>query len=1444
MTNSSSQEMTRLIEAWKSTESKMERKVTQMLESNIPAKTRSAITNLQSRWNFFEVGITDLLQRKNDDILAADGAIDVLIYLSLKKRFDKKYTDYETGTYADDSLGILLLAGDPRYSKQIDNDLRDIVCRYYRQYIAHKLDTVGVADEALGAKKDILKTESGLIEVLTGNKSHEEKIASIKELIESDPVVAIRLIATIQKNLSVTRHKGALATALMQSNLPTLLQTMYPERAQTQGSPEPINEIFLENLGDVIREFKCLRLSVEKQLQFLLWCVSHLEPSSKKYPRPALSFAFVLDPSIQTIWKNWGEEKVNTDQMLKQFRQMHERLVRKREAGQAIAKQQAESLVIENIVSGVENTDISYDLLYAIGEKRVAINEAVVEARFDYNEWQARGYRQPRGNKYNPYAIHGFATFAGAGYVHELAGVSPEELPGFPQSKDYEILDRGLFRSGKRNITYEEAKSIANYFKSDAGMWLRTVFEVFASTGNIGTSSRLVFESQQPNKLNEASKQVVTKLQERLSYCISLIDTHSNDFGQLPEEVRIFLETNLKVEEFRAYIDLLDNALQSSWDEFAKKYRINDSILRVSQDGINLGVIFRPVIARNNEVGGLDIFQEQVTKALIIDDIVKIDPATESIRLTGAVSPSKVDRATLRTIASRADLPNVAGQVPQNIDIPLGKTSVMTGPTGAGKTHYLTLCANLALVEKSMPPYCEEVILPDGGIEVMWMPTPSTATEASLWGNQCETMSQFLTNVAKSNKRHQLLFIDELGRGTDAEQAQSIIHAWLTTVQDICKRQDKVLTVVYTTHDADMLVTANEIVKKGSAQPLEIDPRQFTPSQEIVPGLSESYGFYTLERAGMPAEIIDLIKSWLDCEAMGILPQKPELSLDLEKLGGQKYEGVATAETLVELGFEEGIDKSDILSFLASYFGEDISKKVLLNYKRIFFRKAMQSKEANQEDKDLIDKLLQKEKENSQMFRSITSFFSRFANIAYTLSEDGYISMEDINLMTEFCSDDEKLKYISEMFHDFSLDSEYSKIQTLLTLPEKIAQHKQRLIEEARSKTVVALVAQILNLPFTNGKPNITPDVSEWCKNIINTRGSDTRLDSFAHSNAQEVAAIKDLVAEHGQNNLTFTVESLRDFISQEDLANVVGSVDRVQFPLLSAGFISRFNGDSSKPNGVSGFNTQYTGLRELMGSNSFHVSHGINLATFAYMKEEAIKRNASIVPYIPVEIAMGPVDKSQSDPRYVFLEGENTGGKTSGAQNVGQILVLEHVFGRAPAMYTFAESVKRVVAYLNPAIGEEKEGLSSFENLAHVMRKLIAEIAANEGSFVIIDEPWMGAGQKTERVGMALMAFLMDKLKASGGIFPTHAHSAVELARQVGTTTPTRIAISGFIQGEVNGKAPASQPEKALRRVMSEYKIESSIIDAMIGVVEELGGLAGATHAALRQYEEALIPQ
>ena len=210
--------------------------------------------------------------------------------------------------------------------------------------------------------------------------------------------------------------------------------------------------------------------------------------------------------------------------------------------------------------------------------------------------------------------------------------------------------------------------------------------------------------------------------------------------------------------------------------------------------------------------------------------------------------------------------------VPLDMEIAEDKVIVITGPNAGGKTVVLKNFGLLHLMVYAGIPipahpdtnihFYEEILLDIGDRQSI--------------EDDLSTFSSHLSNIKEILERANdktLILLDEIGTGTDPSEGAALAASTLIALRN------KGAVVLATTHHGDLKILANREKGLQNAS-MEFDADTISPTYRFKQGMpGSSYAFEVAERIGLPKEIIEKAKDFLETDRRKL----EEFLIDVEK---------------------------------------------------------------------------------------------------------------------------------------------------------------------------------------------------------------------------------------------------------------------------------------------------------------------------------------------------------------------------------------------------------------------------------------------------------------------------------------------------------------------------------------------------------------------------------
>ena len=182
----------------------------------------------------------------------------------------------------------------------------------------------------------------------------------------------------------------------------------------------------------------------------------------------------------------------------------------------------------------------------------------------------------------------------------------------------------------------------------------------------------------------------------------------------------------------------------------------------------------------------------------------------------------------------------------------LASTMIITGPNMAGKSTYMrsvALVALLAHVGSFVPATSATVPLIDR-IFTRIGASDSLFTGQSTFMVECNEISVLLNNATKNS----LLLLDEVGRGTGAQEGRALASAIITYITDNIG-----CMTMFATHFHELTLLAKDYPKiKNYRATAAFNNGSIVFLHKIEPGIEEkSFGIEVAKLAGIPQEVLD-----------------------------------------------------------------------------------------------------------------------------------------------------------------------------------------------------------------------------------------------------------------------------------------------------------------------------------------------------------------------------------------------------------------------------------------------------------------------------------------------------------------------------------------------------------------------------------------------------------
>ena len=217
-------------------------------------------------------------------------------------------------------------------------------------------------------------------------------------------------------------------------------------------------------------------------------------------------------------------------------------------------------------------------------------------------------------------------------------------------------------------------------------------------------------------------------------------------------------------------------------------------------------------------------------------------------------------------IANNCDLQNSNAKVARLFP----STMLITGPNMAGKSTYMrsiAQCVLLAHIGSFVPCSNADISLTDR-IFTRIGASDSMLTGQSTFMVECNEICVLLNNATKNS----LLLLDEVGRGTGAQEGRALASAIITYITE--KIGAKTL---FATHFHELATLANNKPRIKNYRALtSIVDDQIVFLHKIEPGIEEcSFGIDVAKLAGFPKEVLDNAKKLYEADKLNEpIPQK------------------------------------------------------------------------------------------------------------------------------------------------------------------------------------------------------------------------------------------------------------------------------------------------------------------------------------------------------------------------------------------------------------------------------------------------------------------------------------------------------------------------------------------------------------------------------------------
>lgn len=217
------------------------------------------------------------------------------------------------------------------------------------------------------------------------------------------------------------------------------------------------------------------------------------------------------------------------------------------------------------------------------------------------------------------------------------------------------------------------------------------------------------------------------------------------------------------------------------------------------------------------------------------------------------------------------------------------RTLLITGPNTGGKTVLLKMIGLAGICARTGFPFpaIGQPSVPFFDSFFVDLGDPQSIEHSlSSFSGHIERYKRILENITPRS----LVLIDELNSATDPEEGAALGRAFLEVVMS------KGALIVATTHDPHLkaLAISDDRILNAS---MAFDEASRMPTYSLVTGVpGRSRALETAERLGLPAEVLDLAKTYLSKEHLEFERMLSKLELDTREAGRARHEAVQIRE--------------------------------------------------------------------------------------------------------------------------------------------------------------------------------------------------------------------------------------------------------------------------------------------------------------------------------------------------------------------------------------------------------------------------------------------------------------------------------------------------------------------------------------------------------------------